>query len=216
MKRTPMPNRTKPLIARDRIAADVDMLVVKVKKPHARKCKNEACGEWFTPARMGQVACCPGCAIIVGRDKIKAGLAKIDRADLAKRKGAIKSRAQWLAEAQAAVNAFIRARDELLPCISCGRHHQGQYHAGHYLSRGARPELRFEESNIHKQCAPCNNHLSGNAVLYRVGLVAKIGLARVEWLEGPHEPAKYTIDDAKAIKALYKAKLKALKESKEC
>lgn len=138
--------------------------------------------------------------------------AKVERAETRRRKEAIKSRADWAREAQTAFNAFIRARDDGLPCISCGRHHQGQWHAGHYLSTGARPELRYTESNVHRQCAPCNTHLSGNAVLYRIGLIARIGLEEVEKLEGPHPLPKWTADDYKAIRDTYRAKLKAIQK----
>lgn len=132
------------------------------------------------------------------------------KADRAKREK-LKPRADWLKEVQIAFNTYVRCRDDKLPCISCGRHHQGQWHAGHYLSTGARPELRFEPDNVHKQCQPCNTHLHGNLVLYRLALIEKIGLDRVEWLEGPHEPQKWTIEDLKTIKADYGAKTKALK-----
>lgn len=128
----------------------------------------------------------------------------------AKRKESLKSRAERLKEAQAEFNKFIRLRDADLPCVSCGRFHQGQYHAGHYLTVGAKPELRFEELNVHKQCAPCNNYLSGNLVNYRIALITKIGLDKVEWLEGPHEPLKLTIDQIKEIKKTYREKCKAL------
>jgi len=111
-------------------------------------------------------------------------------------------------EAQKAFNAFIRARDNDLPCISCGRAHLGQYHAGHYKSTGSSPELRFEEINNNKQCAPCNNHLSGNIENYRINLIKKIGLDKVEWLEGPHEPKKYTCAELKEIELMYKQKIK--------
>ena len=111
-------------------------------------------------------------------------------------------------EAQKAFNAFIRARDNDLPCISCGRTHLGQYHAGHYKSTGSSPELRFEEINNNKQCAPCNNHLSGNIENYRINLIKKIGLDKVEWLEGPHEPKKYTCAELKEIELMYKQKIK--------
>lgn len=146
-----------------------------------------------------------------GREEAKRVRAaeKMDRADAKRRKEAVKSRSKWLAEAQTAFNSFIRARDAGQPCISCGRHHQGQYHAGHYLSVGARPELRFEEANVHKQCAPCNNHLSGNAVLFRRGLLEKLGLEIVEWLEGPHEPKKYTIAELIEIKSVYRMREKS-------
>lgn len=115
-------------------------------------------------------------------------------------------------EAQKAFNAFIRERDGKDPCISCGRYHEGQWHAGHYRSTGAHPELRFEELNCHKQCSVCNNHKSGNIAEYRIELIKRIGLDKVEWLEGPHEPTKYTCEELKEIELHYKAKLKKLKE----
>lgn len=138
--------------------------------------------------------------------------AKVERAETRRRKDALKSKADWAREAQTAFNAWIRARDEGLPCISCGRHHQGQWHAGHYLSTGARPELRYTETNVHRQCAPCNTHLSGNAVLYRIGLIERIGLQAVEWLEGPHELPKWTAEDYRAIRDTYRAKLKEMRK----
>lgn len=171
-----------------------------------RKCK--ACGTRYEPTRPLQTACSLPCAII---QATQARLKKEQKADKAKRES-LKPRSQWMKEAQASFNRYIRARDAGQPCISCGRYHNGQIHAGHYLSTGARPELRFDERNVHSQCAPCNNHLSGNITLYRIGLIAKIGLAAVEELEGPHEPKKYSIDDLRIIKATYAYKTKKLME----
>lgn len=88
--------------------------------------------------------------------------------------------------------------------------HTGQWHAGHFLSVGAHPELRFLEINIWRQCKPCNVDLSGNVLLYRKELIKRIGIENVEFLEGPHPARKYTIADAQAIKAEYKLKLKGL------
>lgn len=177
------------------------------------KCK--VCHSDYTKQRMGQKVCSPGCAIQFGRDmkeKSRKVLEKAGRiADKAKRE-ALKTRAEWLKEAQSAFNAYIRARDADRPCISCGRHHTGQWHAGHYLSRGARPELAFHPDNCHKQCAPCNTHLSGNLVLYRVNLIQRIGLERVEWLEGPHPTAHLSIDDIKAIRNEYRLKTRQLEK----
>lgn len=120
-------------------------------------------------------------------------------------------RSYWLKTAQTAFNAYIRKRDEHLPCISCQRHHSGQYHAGHYRSVGGNPELRFEPLNNNKQCMPCNSHLSGNLIDYRINLIKKIGQEKVDWLEGPHEPKRYTIEDLKELSKYYKAELKKLK-----
>ncbi len=119
--------------------------------------------------------------------------------------------------AQSSFNAFIRGRDKGLACISCGKmpnfsdHIGGSgIHAGHFKSCGAHSELRFEELNCHIQCFKCNVHLSGNIKDYRPALIEKIGLDKVEWLEGPHEPKKYTCAELKEIELLYKQKLKDL------
>jgi hypothetical protein len=45
-------------------------------------------------------------------------------------------------------------------------------------------------------------------VLFRLNLIAKIGLAEVERLEGPQVPKKYTIDELKAIRDDYRSRLK--------
>lgn len=130
-----------------------------------------------------------------------------------RRKMDMKPLSYWMKRAQAAFNAWIR---ELKggQCISCGRYHDGQMHAGHYRTTAAAPELRFEPDNVWPQCAPCNTHLSGNLVLYRANLIHKIGLPRVEWLEGPHEPRRYRKDDYQEIEVKYKQKLKELKQQR--
>lgn len=142
------------------------------------------------------------------KDKLVKKGRQIKRKEHAKARERVKTRAEWLRDAQTWFNKYIRLRDKDEPCISCQRHHAGQYHAGHYLSVGANPELRFNELNNHKQCAPCNNHLSGNIAKYRPNLINKIGINNVEWLEGPHKVAKYTVDEIKEIIAKYKAKCK--------
>ena len=96
------------------------------------------------------------------------------------RKMEVKPIGYWAKRAQDAFNAFIRERDAAEPCICCGVYHDGQYHAGHYRSVGGHPELRFDESNCHKQASYCNNYKSGNLAEYRARLIHKIGLERVE------------------------------------
>jgi hypothetical protein len=120
-------------------------------------------------------------------------------------------------EAQKAFNAFIRYRDRLLPCVSCGIFTDdkdlvrgSRWDCGHFKSRGAHPELRFEELNCAKQCVKCNRDGSGNIANYRVELIKRIGIEKLDWLEGPHEAKKYTCADLKVIELHYKAKLKQL------
>jgi len=164
------------------------------------------CKVKFTPTRPLQSVCSPNCAYT----HAKTIRVKAERKETKEAKVKLKTKAEWLKEAQAIFNQFIRLRDKDAPCISCQRFHTGQYHAGHYKTTGSHPELRFNEFNVHKQCAPCNNHLSGNIINYRINLVKKIGLDEVEWLESNHTANKYTIDDIKALKILYKQKIKAL------
>lgn len=157
------------------------------------------CEKKFSPINSMAKACSPRCALRLVKAQKKAE----KDATRAKRL-ALKPRSKWMAEAQQAFNAWIRQRDADLPCISCGREHDGQWHAGHYLTVGARPELRFDPRNVHKQCQPCNTHLHGNIVLYRLELIRRIGQEAVEFLEGPHEPAKFSIDELRCIRDGYR------------
>lgn len=177
----------------------------------------KACGNHFTPVRFAQVVCNDiQCALTYAKvkgDKLRAAKAREEAKAHRERKVRAKTKADWARDAQAAFNRFIRLRDHDKPCISCGRHHTGQWHAGHYRTTKAAPELRFDEDNVHKQCAPCNNHLSGNIVSYRIGLIERIGPDRVARLEGPHEPKRYTIDNLREIRTQYTKMVREL-ESK--
>lgn len=190
-------------------------MTIERKQPKPKKCRVATCRASFVPSRMGQAVCSPACALADAprhEPKARKALADIGRKELRASKVKIKTRAQHMKEAQAAFNAWIRERDIGLPCVSCGRHHNGQWHAGHYRTVGGNPELRFEPLNVWRQCAPCNNHKSGDIVNYRLELVRRIGAEKVAWLEGPHEPRKYTVEEIKTIKAEYRAKTRELKK----
>lgn len=208
MKRTPLQRKT-PLTSGG---------------PRRKRCPS--CRVMFTPARVAQAVCGEiECAIAHGKsEKGRAiagkALAEVGRREIKVRKEKLKSRAEHLREAQAAVNEYVRLRDAHLPCISCDSMPNdndlmtgSRWDAGHYRSVGACPELRFEPLNIHRQCVKCNRNLSGNAVEYRIRLVLRIGADKVAWLEGPHEPRKYTVEEIKTIKAEYRAKTRELKRA---
>lgn len=180
-------------------------MILSASKP--KTCK--ACRSKFAPSKPLQRVCSPACAIAELATK-KAKAARVERTETAKALAKLKTRAQLIKEAQAAVNAYVRARDAHLPCVSCGRDHQGQYHAGHYRSTGSRPDLRFDLANIHKQCAPCNSHLSGNLIPYRAELIRRIGQAEVDRLEGPPVPTKLERYEIIALRAHYVKMLKAM------
>jgi hypothetical protein len=195
----------------------------KVSKLKPKKCS--VCKELFMPYNSLQKTCGPDCAIKFVR-LVALG---IERKKLRQDKLKIKTRREWLREAQDAFNNFVRARDHGAGCIDCGWQPTyddpgvgGTFDAGHFLSVGSHPELRFIEDNCHMQKKACNGG-SGRfarkartvSQQYRERLIAKIGLDRVLWLEGPHEPKKYTIEDLIAIKKEYQTKLRELKKSRE-
>lgn len=174
-----------------------------------RKAKCKICRNEYVKRSISHKVCSPECA----RKLIEKDKEKQERKETRVKLVAIKPISELIKDAQVPFNKFIRLRDADDPCISCGRYHQGQYHAGHFLSTGARPELRFNENNCHKQCAPCNNHLSGNIALYRIALIKKIGLEEVERLEGPHQSKKYTREELIEIKRRYTLKARMLESN---
>jgi hypothetical protein len=160
-----------------------------------------------------QRACSPTCAIEMAHaDKLRKAVkaAKDDRKMTRAKLEAIKPRSKLLAEAQAAVNRYVRLRDAGKPCISCGVMYADIYQAGHYRSTRAAPELRFSTDNIHKQCVQCNMHFAGNLIMYRAGLLERIGPDRLAALEGPHEAVKWTRDDLRQIKETFARMAKEL------
>lgn len=198
------------------------MMALPALKP--KTCK--ACRSKFVPARSTQAICfslpCAIELVRMNKEKKAAAKARQDRRETKAAKDKAKTARDWLPLAQAAFNKFIRLRDADKPCISCGRvdvewTRGGAWDCGHFLGRGAYPELRFEELNAHKQCKSCNGGSAkyarkGRTVAneYEARLIERIGQDKVDWLKGPHEPKHYTVDDLKAIKQTYQAKCKEL------
>jgi len=178
-------------------------------KPRKRKCK--ICKEWIdNPRSTLQVACSPKCAIAYNNLKKQKKERENDRKAIER----LKSRGQWLKEAQTTFNKYIRERDRNKSCISCASYHTGQNHAGHFYTTSARPDLRFNEDNCNVQCQPCNTHLSGNIHEYRIGLINKIGQERVDALEVVGK-SDWSIEEIKEIKEKYKKKIKLLEDKGE-
>jgi hypothetical protein len=125
----------------------------------------------------------------------------------------LKSHSEYLKDLEKIFNEFIRLRDKDNPCISCGTTKDVQYHAGHYFSVGAYPNLRFNEDNVHKQCGMnCNKQKHGNIIEYTPKLLQKIGLQRFEKLaELKNQVLKLTIYEITELKINYKLKIKELK-----
>lgn len=182
------------------------------------------CGKCFAPRSSFQTVCKPACLLkqINREERQKKAEAKIknrlEREQFKERKAKLKRIPDLIKEAQTAFNAYIRARDAEQRCISCGvllsrEAIGGGFDAGHYRSRGSAKHLSFHEDNCHGQCKRCNRYGAGMAVDYRIGLVRRIGLARVEALEADSTVRKWGRDELIAIRAEYVAKLKELRRA---
>ena len=177
-----------------------------------KKCRN--CGNPFVPTRPFETWCSFDCGVAIAQSKLskkKAQESTRKRIEHREAKERIKTRAEYIKEAQQAFNAYIRKRDYGKPCICCGLPTKEGDHAGHWKPTSSSPELRFNEDNVHLQRIQCNVFLHGNVANYRAGLIQRIGLDRVEQLEAKQEPKKWSIEELKTIKQTYKAKLAALK-----
>lgn len=171
-----------------------------------KKCK--VCADKYSPFTTTQIVCSQPCAL----EHVRKKTMKDRKFKEAKQKREFKEndKSFQTKKTQSIFNKYVRLRDSCDPCISCARYHSGQYHAGHYLTVGAHPGLRFEPDNCHKQCAPCNNHRSGDIINYRIRLASKISIERLAWIEGPHEPKRYTLDDLKEIQKHFKTLTKEM------
>ena len=182
-------------------------------QPRPKECAQ--CGTKFMPFSSTSRVCSPTCA----RNIVKADRA-YTKVQTKARKAELETIPELTKLAQQSFNKWVRARDEAQPCISCGKpppdpaYYQGGRDAGHYRSTGAAAHLRFHEDNCHAQCVKCNQWKAGNAVDYRIALVARIGVDRVAALEASNEPHKWTREELREIRATYISKLKALQKER--
>lgn len=185
-----------------------------------------------------QSVCSSECALSLALSKrakaVKVEQVKERRADKVKRDNS-RPLSYWKAKAKVAIQQFRRL-DELSMgsgCMSCGRTQEqvtgkdiwkpgGLWDGGHYLSKGARPELALEPLNIWLQCKSCNGGSSKYArkgytvnASFRINLIERLGQEQVDWLEGQHPLRHDTIDDLKTLAARYNMMARELKEKQE-
>lgn len=171
------------------------------------------CSNLFEPIDKRVV--CHACRADELTKKALRNLGKQKRDKQAKDKERLKSRTEWLKDAQIVFNTFIRERDKGKPCISCGKKigYNEKHDAGHFYSSGGHSNLRFNENNTHSQCVGCNQHKSGNLIAYAINLPTRICQKSFDEL---HQLAyiqkKWSIEECKEIIDIYKQKTKWLNE----
>lgn len=183
-------------------------------KPKPKKCP--ICTTEYIPRSSLQKVCHNyKCAMEFNRQVDERNAAReirkqerLQRDDLRQRRERLKGKTEWNREAQAAVNKFIFWRDYGDPCIACGKPlnygvRGGAVDASHYRSRGAAPWLRFNVFNNNAGCVHCNRDLSGNLIPYRINLIEKFGLHRVERIEHDNTVRKFDIEYLKRVKSIF-------------
>ena len=172
-----------------------------------KKCR--ICKELFTPFRALQIVCSPTCA----QQQAAQSRLKKEAKELRERKEKARPLSWYEDRAQTAVNAYVvHGRDKDEGCISCGtRNPNIIYAAGHFRTRKAASQLRYNLDNLHKQCNfHCNAQLSGNIQNYRPALIAKIGQERFDALINNNESHRYTIEELEEITQTHRRMLKEL------
>lgn len=196
------------------------------KTPKQHKCK--VCGNYFIKTISStQKVCSPECAFKLSREQSRKAQEKRDKAERQKTRQRMtalkeknKTKHELNKEAQAAVNKYIRLRDEGKECISCGtplvsEQLGGGFDAGHYRSRGAAPHLRFYTLNIHGQCKKCNRYHGGNVHEYRIRLIERLGAEKVAQIETDSRPRHYSGDDLRRIKKIFNKKCRLMEKRKK-
>ncbi|HQR98143.1 MULTISPECIES: recombination protein NinG [unclassified Polaromonas] len=216
------------------LACAEGVAVIQTKPPKLKVCKVCECNFLAPPGLLRAKVCGPVCAGKIGRaQRIKAEKARLvrEKRETREKLSILKPRGYWLARAKKAIQQFRRL-EELAKgrgCMSCGRSQEevtgtdswkpgGLWDGGHFLSKGARPELALEPLNIWLQCKSCNGGSGKYArkgytvnQSFEANLIAQEGAELVEWLKGPHEAKHYETDEIKSIEATYTAKTKELK-----
>tara|TARA_R110000782_G_scaffold264259_2_gene357356 strand:- start:318 stop:914 length:597 start_codon:yes stop_codon:yes gene_type:complete len=164
-----------------------------------KKCKH--CKNWFDAYTMVKnnkgTYCNSDCMFY----DIKNSLSKlINKGDIIREKAVkfrhgiakkrLRTRTDWYNLLKDEVNKYVRLRDINEPCCTCGTTSQTiKYDAGHCFTTAARPDLRFNLTNIHKQCSvKCNQHGSGMRLEYKEFITSKYGANHFDWLKSYHRP----------------------------
>lgn len=151
------------------------------------------------------------------RARKQAIKAKVDRALLREYREKRKTPSQWEKECREIVQKIARIRDRRDGCISChmGPNYGGRWHGSHFRPAGNNAAVQFNLWNIHKACAQCNLFKGGNLGPYRMRLVEKIGLERVEWLESQTQPVKTNVAYLKRFKSVMGKRLRRMEKRHE-
>lgn len=124
----------------------------------------------------------------------------------------MKDRKYWIKEADRLMSLLVRQSNAkeygVVRCFTCNKPlNWRDMHNGHYMTRN-NFSTRYLLDNTEPQCAGCNTYRNGEQAMFRINLVNKLGLERVEEIENLSKSlVKLSLDDIKQIALDFKAEL---------
>ena len=125
-------------------------------------------------------------------------------------------------EVRDVVSQYVRMRDSLrttgtleyVNCITCSRLLRWkEAHAGHFVDCRYNA-TRFDETNIHAQCAQCNVYRGGEILKYRREIIRLYGEGYdVQLEEKAMEIKQFTVSELEGLKEIFTKKIKELESS---
>lgn len=117
---------------------------------------------------------------------------------------------------------WFKSKNLEAECISCGGKNK-DWCCGHYKSRGAQGNLRYDDKNTFLQCNRyCNMALSGNISGnkntrgYTQGLIDRFGKDKgeeiIKYCEVNTEPRKFTGEELMKMRKEFNSKIKSLQQ----
>ncbi len=114
------------------------------------------------------------------------------------------------------ISEYIRRRDSIdgySTCFTCGANKPwNEMDAGHFIPKTSH-SIKYDERNIHAQCARCNRYMSGNIHNYFVNMEKRYGRKLVDELMAEKgKTKKYTDLEIDELICYYKDRLNNIKE----
>jgi hypothetical protein len=200
-------------------------LKIKVKKPIKLRCKwckkkddsvipfrpfcSDKCLESFAKD-YSQKAC----------ERKKRNLAKAEKEQRKKDKETrekLKTLSEWKHDLEVEINTIVRLIDKGHECISKGIP-KYVVNAGHYMSVGSFPALRYNLLNIYAQSVHDNKERGGNNLAYRIRLGEVFGediLEEIESLRGKYPILDISIPEIKEVLPVVRKIVRELKKQTE-
>ena len=151
---------------------------------------------------------------MISKAKIIAKEIKIkeDKQRISNIKESLKTLSDYKEDLQVKINLIVRLIDRGYPCIATDSF-DGKMNAGHYMSVGSNPTIRFHLENIWLQSVHSNKWKAGDTLRYQQGIIKNFGSEYLDYLNSLQQipPIRLTIEDIKQVLPICNDIIKELK-----